>query len=143
MPEKVAFLAGDVVIRMSVSYPVNAMDTETLGLAARVRIDLSVPEPVRGVVRSEAQVRNYGRVFRETLDHLRKMMPACRRVHLFYAGPMALAFHVGQQISENIHPAVVVWNFSRGYEWGIDLAAAISGEPCVVRPSTNNPEGNE
>jgi nucleoside phosphorylase len=143
LPKRAVKDAGDVVIRMSVSYPVNAADTEALGLAARLRIDLSVPEPVRGVVRSEAQVREYGRVFRETLDQLRKVMPACRRVHLFYAGPMALAFHVGQQISENIHPSVVVWNYSRGYEWGIDLAAAISGEPCVVRPSTNNTEENE
>lgn len=140
LPKRAIKEAGDVVIRMSVSYPVNAADTEALGLATRLWIDLSVPEPVRGIVRSEAQVREYGRVFRETLDQLCKVMPACRRVHLFYAGPMALAFHVGQQISENIHPPVVVWNYSRGYEWGIDLAAAISGEPSVVRPCTNKPE---
>lgn len=67
-------------------------------------------------------------------------MPACRRVHLFYAGPMALAFHLGQQISENIHPPVVVWNYSRRYEWGIDLAAAVSGEPCVVLPAGSSPQ---
>ena len=79
-------------------------------------------------------------MFRETLDELLKVMPACRRIHLFYAGPMALAFHLGQQISENIHPPVVVWNYSRGYEWGIDLAAAVSGEPCVVWPITNKPK---
>jgi nucleoside phosphorylase len=135
LPRRAIKEPAEVVIRMSVSYPVNPADTAALQLDARLQIDLSVAEPVRGVVRSEEQVREYGRVFRETLDQLRKVMPACRRVHLFYAGPMALAFHVGQQISENTHPPVVAWNFSRGYEWGIDLAAAVSGEPCVVRPA--------
>ena len=140
LPKRTVKEAADVVIRMSVSYPVKAADTEALGFGPRLEIDLSVAEPVRSIVRSEAQVREYGRVFRETLDQLRKVMPACRRVHLFYAGPMALAFQVGQQISENIHPPVLVWNFSRGYEWAIDLAAAVSGEPCVVRPGGNNSE---
>ena len=133
LPERAIEEPGDAVLRMSVSYPVNTIDTDELRLDASLQIDLSVPDPTRGVVQSEEQVRAYGRMFRETLDQFRKQMPACRRVHLFYAGPMALAFQVGQQISENIHPPIVVWNYSRGYEWGIDLAAAVSGEPCVAR----------
>jgi hypothetical protein len=47
---------------------------------------------------------------------------------------MSLAFHAGQQISENIHPPVTVWNFSRRYDWGIDLGKAVGGEPSIVRP---------
>ena len=72
LPKRAVREAGDAVIRMSVSYAVNAADTEGLELGARLQIDLSVPNPVRGVVRSEAQVREYGRVFRETLDQLRQ-----------------------------------------------------------------------
>jgi hypothetical protein len=124
---------GTAFIRMAVSYPVTRADTDPLGLDARLQIDLSLDAPTRFVVKSEEQVVNYGRAFRATLDGLRTVMPDCERVHLFYAGPMALAFYLGQQISENIHPPVTVWNFSRGYEWGLDLAAAVTGEPCVVR----------
>jgi nucleoside phosphorylase len=130
---------GVALIRMAVSYPVTGADTDPLGLDARLQIDLSLDAPARFVVKSEEQVLDYGRAFRATLDSLRTVMPDCERVHLCYAGPMALAFHLGQQISENIHPPVTVWNFSRGYEWGLDLAAAVTGEPCVVRaaaPST-------
>lgn len=137
LPKRVIKDAGEVVIRMPISYPVHAADTDALKLNPRIQIDLAYPEIGRSVVRSEEQVLAYGRVFRETLDLIRKKMPLCRRVHLFYAGPMALAFHLGQQISENIHPPVVVWNYSRGYEWAIDLAAAVSGEPCVIRPGTD------
>ena len=135
LPKRPIKEAGAALIRMAISYPVTKADTDPVGLEARLQIDLSLAAPARFVVKSEEQVLDYGRAFRATLDGLRTVMPACQRVHLFYAGPMALAFHLGQQISENIHPPVTVWNFSRAYEWGIDLAAAVAGDPCVVRPA--------
>lgn len=134
-PKRTVKGPGEAVIRMGVSYPVTKTDTDPVCPGAKLQIDLSLDAPARFVVRSEEQVLEYGRQFRATLDGLRTIMPACQRVHLFYAGPMALAFHLGQQISENIHPPVTVWNFSRAYEWGLDLAAAVTGEPCVVRAS--------
>lgn len=126
--------AGDVLVRMGVSYPVLPAQTLAAVPAPRVQIDLSVPDQKRSMVRSEAQTRAYGAAFRAVLDAVRAKVPNCRRVHLFYAGPVSLAFHLGQQISENIHPPVVVWNFSRGYDWAIDLGRAVAGELCVVRP---------
>jgi nucleoside phosphorylase len=135
LPRRAIKEPGEVVIRMAISYPVTKADTDPVGLSPRLEIDLSLADPVRFVVKSEKQTREYGREFRATLDQLRTVMPRCQRMHLFYAGPMALAFHLGQMISENIHPPVTVWNYSRAYEWGIDLAAAVAGEPCVVRPT--------
>jgi hypothetical protein len=105
-------------------------------------IDLSVPDPRRNIVQSEKQVRAYGRQFREIMDAVVNKMPNCPRIHVFYAGPVALAFHIGQQISQNIHPPVTVWNFRKGkYEWGIDFTAASNGEPSIVYPSTPKIEG--
>ncbi len=112
-----------------------ALDSSAAVPRSALEIDATVPEPARGIVRSEEQVRRYGNVFRqEVLDPIARLAPGVERVHVFYAGPVALAFHLGQQISENIHPTVVVWNYSRGYAWAVDLAAAAIGEPCVVRP---------
>jgi nucleoside phosphorylase len=143
LPKRPVKELGVAIIRMAVSYPVTKADTDPLGLDARLQIDLSLDTPARFVVKSEEQVLDYGRSFRTTLDGLRTAMPDCERVHLFYAGPMALAFHLGQQISENIHPPVTVWNYSRGYEWGLDLAAAVTGEPCVVYPALHGPIASE
>ena len=140
MPKRAIRKVSDAIIRVSVSYQVQPAHTAALGIDAAVDVALSVPVPARNIVRSEEQTRQYGRTFRETLDTLSRMMPACHRVHIFYAGPMALAFHIGQQISENIHPAVVVWNYSRGYDWAIDLAKAVEGTPCIVRPPAPLPE---
>jgi hypothetical protein len=46
---------------------------------------------------------------------------------LFYAGPVSLAFHLGQQISENIYPPVIVWNYRReqGYNWAVCSVPAV------------------
>lgn len=125
--------AGDVIVRVSVSYPVSADEVERLEIPAVASFHLSVPTPVRGIVRSQEQTLAYGRQFRQLLDSLKTQVPNADRIHLFYAGPMALAFNVGQQVSENIHPPVIVWNFSRGYDWAIDLTKAITGEPCILR----------
>ena len=100
-------------------------------------VEMKLAQPERSVVKSEAQTRAYGRMFRRVIDTIAQCLPMCGRVHLFYAGPVSLAFHLGQQISANIHPAVTVWNFRRGaYEWGIDLAAAARGDASVAYATT-------
>jgi len=131
-PERPSRRKGVAVVRISISYTVTAAQTRAVFPRAALEVDLTVPDPERGVVRREEQVREYGRTFRRVLDLITQRCPAVQRIHIFYAGPVALAFHLGQQISENIHPAVTVWNFRQQYGWGIDLAAASLGEPCVV-----------
>jgi len=145
-PERPSRRKGVAVVRISISYTVTAARTRAVFPRAALEVDLSVPGPERGVVRSEEQVREYGRMFRWVLDLIAQRCPSVQRIHIFYAGPVALAFHLGQQISENIHPAVTVWNFRQEYGWGIDLAAASLGELCVVRPQDferGNEETNE
>ena len=134
LPGSRSWQSKDVLLRVSVSYKVSSNQALRVVPSGAIEMDLTVPEPVRGVVQSEEQVREYGRIFRQTLDRIAQNLPAGQRVHLFYAGPVALAFHLGQQISENIHPPVTVWNYHRGYDWAIDLGKAYIGEKCVVQP---------
>ncbi len=146
MPERLSRRKGVAVVRISISYNITAAQTHTIFPQAAIDVNLSVPEPERGVVRSEEQVREYGRTFRRVLDLIAQRCPFVRHIHIFYAGPVALAFHLGQQISENIHPDVTVWNFRQEYGWGINLAAASLGEPCIVHPQDferGNEETNE
>lgn len=125
--------AVEITLRVSVSYHVSHDQIDGTELGRMPRVDLAVPSPVRSIVRSEEQTRDYGRAFRRTLDALVQRAPRCEKVHLFYAGPMSLAFNMGQQISETMHPKVIAWNYSRTYEWGIDLSDAVSNRPCLVR----------
>jgi nucleoside phosphorylase len=139
LPKRRVSRSGDTVVRMSVSYAVAPDRTRVNVPDPALEVDVTVPRPERGVVRSEEQTRAYGREFRRVIDVIAQQAPACQRIHLFYAGPVSLAFHIGQQISANIHPPVTAWNFRRGsYEWGIDLAAA--GEGSVVFQATGERE---
>lgn len=135
LPKKRLRSTRDVVVRFSASYMATRRQTRAVVPNPSVEIDMTVPDPKRDIVRSEEQVRKYGKEFRNAIDLVARQVPSCKYVHLFYAGPMALAFHLGQQISATIHPPVIVWNFRRGnYEWAIDLSAAVRGEECIVRP---------
>jgi nucleoside phosphorylase len=141
LPKRKVNRPGDVVVRVSVSYEINTPQTRLNVPDAILEIDMSVPKPERGIVRSEEQTRAYGREFRHVIDQVAQQLRYCRRLHLFYAGPVSLAFHLGQQISANIHPRVTVWNFRGGrYEWAIDLSAAAAGEGCVVYGAKMNEE---
>lgn len=135
VPNRHSWQAKDVILRVSVTYPVLSSRTTTANLPEAIEIDMTIPNPEWGIVRSEQQVREYGREFRRVLDLIAHNLSPRQRIHLFYAGPNALGFHLGQQISENIHPPVVVWNHHQPvYDWAIDIAAACVGEECVVRP---------
>jgi len=127
---------GEVLVRMSVSYTASARESRAAVSSAVLEIDLGLEQAERGIVRSEEQVWEYATAFRRVLDHLAAHMPGCRCVHLFYAGPVSLAFHLGQQVSENIHPPVIVWNYRRGegYNWAVDLLRACRGEASIIKP---------
>lgn len=141
LPKRKLNRTGDIIVRMSVSYQVNLLQTRVNVPEAALELDLSLSSPERGIVRSEEQTRAYGREFRRVIDWIAQQAPACQRIHLFYAGPVSLAFHLGQQVSANIHPSVTAWNYRRGsYEWGIDLAAAAVGQSCVVYPTKEKEE---
>lgn len=126
----------EVILTVSTSYAANEEAARRLTVAGTPVIDLTVASPERGIVRSAAQVLAYGRVIRGSLDLIAARSPKCEVIHLCYAGPMALAFHAGQIVSENIHPPLVAWNYrqSEGYEWGINLCSARLRLPCIVRP---------
>lgn len=131
--------AREVILTVSTSYAVNGDAARAVTLGGTPVIDLTVASPERGLVRSAAQVSAYGRTFRRVVDLIATRSPRCQVIHVCYAGPMALAFHVGQLISENIHPPVVAWNYrqSEGYEWGIHLSAARRRLPSLVRPPSH------
>ncbi|MGG6268511.1 SAVED domain-containing protein [Leptolyngbya sp. AN03gr2] len=134
IPNQQVWQAKDVILRVSVSYSISASQAAIVAPEGAIEIDLTLSNPERSIVRSEAQVREYGQIFRRTLDLIAQKLPPGQRIHLFYAGPVSLGFHLGQQISENIHPSVIVWNYHRQYDWAIDLSTAYLGEECIVRP---------
>ncbi|MDP9025063.1 MAG: SAVED domain-containing protein, partial [Candidatus Eremiobacteraeota bacterium] len=135
-------LALDAVVRVSVTYTVGPDQTAAVIAYPRYAYDLSVASPVIDIVSSEAQARAYAAEVRKALDALAAARPRPARVHLFYAGPVSVAFAIGQAISATVHPPVVVWNHRAGaYDWGVNVTLAIDGEHAVLAPHEFRSEG--
>jgi nucleoside phosphorylase len=113
-------------VRISISYPISDEQTNGIFDLPRYETNLRLENPTRGIVRSEAQARQYARVVRTILDDLANSDPCPSAIHLFYAGPISVAFAIGQQYSTSIHPRVIVWNYHDGkYDWSLDLKEAL------------------
>jgi nucleoside phosphorylase len=129
---------GEVILRVSVSYEVTLEDVQGLVPSAIASIHLRVPEPQIDLVTSEYQTREYSVRFRRILDTIHSRFSNVNSIHIFYAGPAALAFNFGRQISKTIHPTITVYNyFSKDvpkYSWGLDITSDSGLEKSLVRP---------
>ena len=101
LPDVVNQQGGDVVVRVSISYPVFPEAIEGIVPNPIASIHLSINQPKIGVVTSMEQLQQYSAAFRDMLDEIHNKLPNTERVHIFYAGPVALAVNFGRQISKN------------------------------------------
>ena len=135
---------ADAVVRVSVSYCVDEPQTAIVVPRPRLAYGLVVPSPVIDIVSSESQARAYAAEVRKALDAIGAANPRPSRIHMFYAGPVSVAFAIGQAISPSIHPPVIVWNYRSGeYDWGVNLARAVDGEDAVIFPDQVRPEAGQ
>jgi len=126
----------DAVLGVSVSYSIEPELTAKVIAQPRFAHDLRVAKPVIDIVQSEIQARTYAGEVRRSLDVLAATRPRLARIHLFYAGPVSVAFAIGQAYSPTIHPPVIVWNHRSGtYDWGLNLSLALDGEEAIIEPT--------
>jgi hypothetical protein len=123
-------IGTDAVIKFGISYPIPDADVTQVVTSSKLIVDLALPTPTPDAVRNIDQLENYARNFRGVLDDIHNIYPDVGRIHIFFAGPVSLAFRCGQMISPTIHPKVLVYNyFSRDepkYKWGICINAPIN-----------------
>jgi hypothetical protein len=118
----------DVVVRVSISAEIHPFETEEVIANAPVQIDMVVDKPHLLWLRSPIQVRQIGNTWRDLLADLRRYVPLCKAIHLFYAGPTAGAVIIGQQINPRMHPPVFVYNYSRQRTPRYELALILKEE---------------
>ncbi len=138
LPARGKRTTGDVVLRISISYSVTPESIAEMISTPLASIHLTLDQPTINAVRSVRQVKAYGQAFRALLDDIKRRLPNTRAIHLFYAGPAALAFHLGQQISPTIHPHVVVYNYSSKddphYSWGLTITKGTEAADFILKP---------
>ena len=117
--------ALDVAIRISVSFAVQREDIVSCLSTPFIDLHIAIPTPRRGAVHSYDQVRDVASRFRGLLDAATNRIQRDGIIHIFYAGPVPLAFCLGQQISRSIHRTVKVYNYTAEqvpcYSWNIAI----------------------
>src|SRR6266404_51373 len=112
VPKKPVRSECEALIRISLSATIDREDTIEACGDLPVQIDVSVKSPDVMWLRSADQLRYLSQVFREVLTSIRKFVPGCQRIHLFYAGPTGGAVAIGQQINPRMSPPVELYEFS-------------------------------
>ena len=138
LPDVASQKAGDVIVRISISYAVTLETIEGIVTNPIASLHLSIDQPKRDVVTSTDQLEQYSVEFRDMLDEIHKKLPNAECVHVFYAGPVALAVNFGHQISKTIHPRIIVYNYSSkdnppGYAWGLEVTADVDSPGFMTR----------
>lgn len=138
LPDVATQKAGDIVVRISISYFVTPESIKSVVTNPIESVHLSIDSPERDVVISKNQLEQYSMVFRDMLDEIHKKIPNTELIHIFYAGPVALAVDFGRQISKTIHPRIIVYNYSRkdnppGYAWGLEVTADVDYPDFMIK----------
>jgi hypothetical protein len=138
LPDRVRRAPGDAVLRISVSYRVDPEDVAAVVPNPLASIHLRLHEPRLDAVTTLEQVDHYAGAFRRVLDKIHKCLPGAERLHVFYAGPVALALNLGRHISPTVDPLVLVYNYTRRatprYAWAYAITAELGSPEFYVTP---------
>ncbi|WP_214734386.1 SAVED domain-containing protein [Exiguobacterium sp. s154] len=115
----------DVVIKIGITYQVEDVTLNGLGLEGRDSYYLHLPSPTRNAIVSVRQLNEYQAVFRKTMDEINQYYPSLKRVHVFYSGQPSLAYRLGSCLSPRMDKEILVYNYHSTsepkYNWSINM----------------------
>jgi hypothetical protein len=112
LPKRTIRKSKPVIIRVSMSAKVSEHLTNKIVPTACVNIHLYVKNPEVNKIKQLSQVDNLGVNFRDSLSAIRKHMPDCSGIHLFYSGPCSGAVNIGRQINPTMNPPVYLYQYN-------------------------------
>jgi hypothetical protein len=113
LPDSLISEQCDGVIRISLSALIQPEETAEVVPSAGFSIDLRVSTPATTWLVAPSQVDAVRRAFRNVLGMIRRHVPRCEKLHLFYAGPPPGAIVIGQEINPRMNPPIALYEYSR------------------------------
>lgn len=104
---------SEVIIRVSLSARISPGDTTAVVGDCPVQVDLRVENPDVMWLSHPEQLAAIQKLFRYTLKELNRVLPQCRSIHLFYAGPTGGAIVLGQTINPRMNPEIALYEYNR------------------------------
>lgn len=88
----------------------------------RFTYTISLESPRIDAIRSEAQLDEFGELYRSVLDEIESDGPAVEVIHVFVAGPVAIAVECGRRILHSSSPPIVTYQLTpHGYVRALTL----------------------
>ncbi len=117
--------ARDVALLVSASATVRpARVDHVLPPESRATYELTLAHPQLDAIRSERQLDEFGRAYRDVLDTIEREVEGVERIHIFAAVPVALAIDCGRRILHTASPELVTYQFVNGaYERALSLGS--------------------
>jgi len=137
---------GDIILSIGISYPVHLFEIDELKITDEIgRVNIEVPNPQRQLISSQIQIEQVCSEFKAALERIKNTCPNRQKVHLFYSGPVSLAFALGRCVSERIDSEILVYNYSvkeqPKYNWCLSLNST-SSAPAIISHQADKGEQN-
>lgn len=118
--------SGNVVVTIGISFPIHSSEVDELEIPNELaRVNIEALEPQRQLICSQEQIEQVCQVFRRSLEQIKNAYPNRNKTHVFYSGPVSLAFALGRVISERIDSEIVIHNYSvkesPKYSWSLSF----------------------
>lgn len=130
-PESEVAGDGDAVLRVSLSELVRAADTQAVVPSPLVELTIGIDDPDKQWLQSPEQLSHLRELYLAALKSIRRKVPGCGRLHVFYAGPAAGAFLLGQCVNPRMDPEIAVYEYSRQREPRYRLAGVLAEEGAL------------
>lgn len=105
--------SGDIAIRFHLSASIQDEDLNESGTKFVNVIDLKIPSPNTGWLRSQEQLKYLAGKARRVFEQSLWLYPKASKWHIFYAGPAPGAVAVGQQLNPTMCPPVQFYEFRK------------------------------
>jgi len=126
IPKRIVRQPTDVALRVSLSARVRPEQGASLH-GEFIDTHIQCKDPSVFWLRSPAQCGHFADAVHRVLKGIRDMIPQCRRIHLFYAGPTPCAVILGQQINPRMNPPVDLYEFSSQIDTPYRYALTLKG----------------
>lgn len=111
LPRDESRAAGDVIVRISVSHRIDRQETLDVVTDPLFEIDIALAEPSEEALRSPEDLLPIMQDFDRALDTIKRCLPNTRRIHLFAAVPVGVAFRLGTCLNPTIHAPVQAYQY--------------------------------
>jgi len=135
--QKVDSNSSEAIIKLEISYPISDESVTEIVPIYQSLDNIKLNRTGLDLIWSVEQITHISKVFRLTLDDIVANHSNIERVHIFYAGPPALAINLGRKISKRTDPECIVYNYKRddkpNYKWGINLFKESTSTDIIIK----------